>query len=286
MQESVHKWREAPSHLPEDAPNILIVMLDDVGFGQASTFGGEINTPTLSRLAEEGISYNRFHTTAMCSPTRASLITGRNQHRVGSGQVAEFANDWDGYTGVIPKSSATIAEVLGHHGYATAAFGKDHNTPLDQLANGPYDRLPTGRGFDYFYGFFGGETSQWEPALWENTTPISAPHVENHEDYHLTEDLADKGITWMRDTWPLTRIGLSSCIGHREEFMVLIMLPRNGRTNTRVSLMMAGMPSKREILSVRRSWVGSLQTPSWLPARKKCPPGKMFPKSKKPFRPA
>lgn len=123
MQESVHKWRETPSHLPEDAPNILIVMLDDVGFGQASTFGGEIETPTLSRLAKEGIAYNRFHTTAMCSPTRAALITGRNQHRVGSGQVAEFANDWDGYTGVIPKSSATIAEVLRHYGYATAAFG-------------------------------------------------------------------------------------------------------------------------------------------------------------------
>ena len=198
MQESVHKWRVAPNHLPEDPPNILIVMLDDVGFGQVSTFGGEINSPTLSRLANEGISYNRFHTTAMCSPTRASLITGRNQHRVGAGQVAEFANDWDGYTGVIPKSSATIAEVLRYYGYATAAFGKDHNTPLNQLANGPYDRLPTGRGFDYFYGFFGGETSQWEPALWENTTPISAPHVEIYEDYHLTEDLADKGITWMR----------------------------------------------------------------------------------------
>ena len=198
MQESVHKWREAPSHLPEDAPNILIIMLDDVGFGQASTFGGEINTPTLDRLAKEGIAYNRFHTTAMCSPTRAALMTGRNQHRVGAGQVAEFANDWDGYTGVIPKSSATIAEVLRYYGYATAAFGKDHNTPLNQLANGPYDRLPTGRGFDYFYGFFGGETSQWEPALWENINPISAPHVENYEDYHLTEDLADNGITWMR----------------------------------------------------------------------------------------
>jgi arylsulfatase len=198
MQESVHKWREAPSHLPEDAPNILIVMLDDAGFGQASTFGGEIETPTLSRLAEEGISYNRFHTTAMCSPTRAALMTGRNHHRVGAGQIAEFANDWDGFSGVIPKSSATIAEVLGHYGYATSAFGKDHNTPVDQLANGPYDRTPTGRGFDYFYGFLAGETSQWEPTLWENTTRISPPHVENHEDYHLTEDMAEKAITWMR----------------------------------------------------------------------------------------
>jgi len=198
MQESVHKWRETPSYLPDDAPNILIVMLDDGGFGQPSAFGGEINTPTLARLAEEGITYNRFHTTAMCSPTRAALQTGRNHHRVGAGQIAEFANDWDGYTGVIPKSSATIAEVLGYYGYATAAFGKDHNTPVDQLANGPYDRTPTGRGYDYFYGFLAGETSQWEPALWENTNRVSPPHVENHEDYHLTEGMADKAITWMR----------------------------------------------------------------------------------------
>ncbi len=198
MQESVHKWREAPSHLPEDAPNILIVMLDDAGFGQASTFGGEIETPTLDRLAKEGIAYNRFHTVAQCSPTRAALMTGRNHNRVGSGTIAEFANDWDGYTGVIPKSSATIAEVLRHYGYATAAFGKDHNTPVDQLANGPYDRTPTGRGFDYFYGFMAGETSQWEPVLWENTSPISPPHAENHEDFHLTEAMAEKAITWMR----------------------------------------------------------------------------------------
>jgi len=197
MQESVHKWREEPRHLPEDAPNILIVMLDDAGFGQPDTFGGEIHTPTMSRLAKAGISYNAFHTTAMCSPTRAALMTGRNHNRVGFGQIAEFANDWDGYTGVIPKSSATIAEVLGYYGYATAAFGKDHNTPVDQLANGPYDRTPTGRGFDYFYGFIAGETSQWEPALWENINPISPPHVKDHEDYHLTEDMADKAIMWM-----------------------------------------------------------------------------------------
>jgi arylsulfatase len=198
MQESVHKWRETPRHLPEDAPNILIVMFDDAGFGQPSTFGGEIKTPTLSRLANEGISYNAFHTTGMCSPTRASLMTGRNHHRVGAGIIAEFANDWDGYSGVIPKSSATIAEVLRHYGYATSAFGKDHNTPVDQIGNGPYDRTPTGRGFDYFYGFLAGETSQWEPTLWENTTPIDMPHVENYEDFHLTEAMADKAITWMR----------------------------------------------------------------------------------------
>jgi arylsulfatase len=198
MQESIHRWREQPSHLPADAPNIVIVMHDDAGFGQPSTFGGDIATPTLSRLAEEGIAYNAFHTTAMCSPTRASLLTGRNHHRVGAGQIAEFANDWDGYTGIIPKSSATFPEVLRYYGYATAAFGKWHNTPVDALANGPYDRFPTGHGFDYFYGFIAGETSQWEPTLWENTTPISPPHVENYEDYHLTEDMADRAIRWMR----------------------------------------------------------------------------------------
>ena len=134
----------------------------------------------------------------MSSPTRAALLTGRNHHRVGAGIIAEFANDWDGYRGVIPKSSATIAEVLRNYGYATSAFGKDHNTPVDQIGNGPYDRTPTGRGFDYFYGFIAGETSQWEPTLWENTTPISMPHVDNYEDFHLTEAMADKAITWMR----------------------------------------------------------------------------------------
>ena len=155
---------------PADAPNILIVLLDDVGFGLPDTFGGEIATPTLTRLANEGISYNTFHTTAICSPTRAALLTGRNHQRVGSGTIAERAVDWDGYTGVIPKSSATIAEVLHEYGYKTAAFGKWHNTPATETtAMGPFDRWPTGYGFDYFYGFLAGETSQYEPRLFENT---------------------------------------------------------------------------------------------------------------------
>jgi len=186
MQQSVHEWRQEPRRIPDDAPNIVIVMLDDAGFGQPSTFGGDIATPTLSRLAEEGIAYNAFHTTAMCSPTRAALLTGRNHHRVGAGQIAELANDWDGYTGDMPHSAATFARVLGYYGYGTAAFGKWHNTPVDALATGPYDRFPTGLGFDHIDGFIAGETSQWEPTLWENTTPIATPHSENHEDYHLT----------------------------------------------------------------------------------------------------
>jgi arylsulfatase A-like enzyme len=196
LQDSVHKRRAQPDHLKPGAPNVLIILLDDVGFGQASTFGGEINTPTLSKLASQGISYNTFHTTSICSPTRAALLTGRNHQRVGNGTIAERAVDWDGYTGVIPKTSATMPEVLRYYGYNTAAIGKWHNTPADQTtAMGPFDRWPTGHGFDYFYGFIAGETSQWEPRLVENTNQIEPPHSQK---YHLSEDLAQHGIDWLR----------------------------------------------------------------------------------------
>jgi len=196
LQDSKHVRRVETNHLRKDAPNVLIILMDDVGFGQASTFGGEVNTPTLSKLADQGISYNTFHTTAICSPTRAALLTGRNHQRVGNGTIAERAVDWDGYTGVIPKSSATMAEVLRNYGYKTAAIGKWHNTPADQTTSmGPFDRWPTGHGFDYFYGFLAGETSQWEPRLVENTNQIEPPHSEK---YHLSEDLAQHGIDWLR----------------------------------------------------------------------------------------
>ena len=172
------------------------MLLDDVGFGLPDTFGGEIATPTLTRLAGEGLSYNRFHTTSICSPTRAALLTGRNHHRVGSGTIAERALDFDGYTGVIPKSAATLAEVLKDYGYKTSAFGKWHNTPATETtAMGPFERWPTGYGFDYFYGFLAGETSQYEPRLFENTTPIEPP---KNETYHLTEDMADQSLAWLR----------------------------------------------------------------------------------------
>ena len=196
LQESKHVRRVEPNRLPPDAPNILIVLLDDVGFGLPDTFGGEIATPTLTRLANEGISYNTFHTTSICSPTRAALLTGRNHHHVGSGTIAERALDFDGYTGVIPKTSATIAEVLHEYGYKTAAFGKWHNTPATETtAMGPFDRWPTGYGFDYFYGFFAGETSQYEPRLFENTNTVEPPHDPK---YHLTEDMVDKALIWLR----------------------------------------------------------------------------------------
>ena len=196
LKDSKHQWRKAESRLPKDAPNIVIFMTDDAGFSHPSTFGGPIHTPTLDRLAASGISYNAFHTTAMCSPTRAALLTGRNHHRVGAGQIAELASDWDGYVGKIPRSTATFAQVLSYYGYNTAAFGKWHNTPVTDITRlGPFDRYPTGLGFDYFYGFLAGETSQYEPVLFENTNPVEAPHDPN---YHLTEDMAEKAIQWMR----------------------------------------------------------------------------------------
>ncbi|MCC8943603.1 arylsulfatase [Bradyrhizobium sp. Arg62] len=200
MQESVYSPRPAERHLPADAPNILIVLIDDAGPALPTTFGGEINTPTLDRIHKSGVSFNRFHTTAMCSPTRAALLTGRNHHRVGNGQIAELANDWDGYSGVMPKSSATVAEVLKNYGYATSAFGKWHNTPAEQTtAAGPFDYWPTGYGFEYFYGFLAGEASQYEPNLVRNTTIVHPNPPAPGKQYHLSEDLADDAIHWMQN---------------------------------------------------------------------------------------
>jgi arylsulfatase A-like enzyme len=198
MQDSTYKPLPKLQRLPKDAPNILIILIDDAGPALPDTYGGDIHTPTLSRLTEEGISFNQFHTTAMCSPTRAALLTGPNHHRVGAGVIASLGNEWDGYTGVWPATSASLAKVLGYYGYATSAFGKWHNTPHKETSQvGPFDRWPTGRliGFDYFYGFLDGETSQWEPALVENFNRLPPIHCEG---YNLNDDLADKAIAWIR----------------------------------------------------------------------------------------
>ncbi|WP_336502588.1 arylsulfatase [Microbacterium paraoxydans] len=177
---------------------MLIILIDDAGPGLPDTYGGEVRTDTLSRVQGEGVGFNRFHTTAMCSPTRASLLSGRNHHRIGNGQIAELANDWDGYAGEIPKSSALGAEVLKDYGYATAAFGKWHNTPaVETGASGPFHNWPTSIGFEYFYGFLAGEASQYEPNLVRNTTSVR-PGKTPEDGYHLSEDLADDAIHWLR----------------------------------------------------------------------------------------
>ena len=197
MQDSTYKKRVEPKRLAAGAPNILIILMDDLGPGTASTYGGEINTPTLDRVAKMGISYNRFHSTAMCSPTRAALLCGRNHTRVGNGQIAAIANDFDGFSGTIPKSSATVAEVLKNYGYNTGAWGKWHNTPEEQITSkGPFDYWPTGYGFEYFYGFLAGEASQYEPTLTRNTTQVTE---ELPKGYHLTDDIAMDAIKWLRE---------------------------------------------------------------------------------------
>jgi arylsulfatase len=199
MQDSTYKKRVEPKRLADGVPNILVVLIDDVGPGVPSTYGGEVNTPTLSRVAKAGISYNRFHSTAMCSPTRAALLTGRNHTRVGNGQICELANDWDGFSGAIPKSSACVAEVLKDYGYNTAAWGKWHNTPAElTTSKGPFDLWPTGYGFEYFYGFLAGEASQYEPNLVRNTTIVPPPKTPE-QGYHLTEDISQDAVKWLRE---------------------------------------------------------------------------------------
>lgn len=178
---------------PKGAPNILLIMTDDVGFGAPGTFGGVIPTPALDRIAEEGLRYTQFHSTALCSPTRAALITGRNHHSVGFGVVTEQSTGFPGYNSIIPKTTATIGEILKQNGYATSWFGKDHNTPAFEASQaGPFDQWPIGFGFEYFFGFVGGDTSQWQPNLFRNTTPIYP--YDNHPEWNLITAMADDAI--------------------------------------------------------------------------------------------
>ncbi len=181
---------------PEGAPNVAIILLDDLGFGQPGTFGGPVPTPAMDALAAEGLRYTRFHTTAICSPTRAALLTGRNHHQSGFGTITELSTGYPGYNSLWPRESASIAEILKDNGYSTAAFGKWHNTPdWETSPVGPFDHWPTGLGFEYWYGFQGGETSQWEPQLFRGTTPVEPKRPE--EGYNLNVDLADDAIAWI-----------------------------------------------------------------------------------------
>src|SRR5581483_10724946 len=182
---------------PKGAPNVLLIMTDDVGFGAPSTFGGVIPTPALDRIANAGLRYTQFHSTALCSPTRAALITGRNHHAVGFGVVAEQATGFPGYDSIITKDTATIGRILKENGYATSWFGKDHNTPAFQASQaGPFDQWPLGMGFDYFYGFVGGDTSQWQPNLFRNTTAIY-PYLGNPT-WNLTTAMADDAVAHIK----------------------------------------------------------------------------------------
>lgn len=187
---------------PEGAPNVVIFLIDDIGFGHASTFGGAIPMPTLDQLAERGLRFNRFHTTALCSPTRVALLTGRNHHSNNAGAIMELATAFPGYTGVRPRNITPLAEILRQNGYSTAAFGKYHETaPWEVSVSGPFDRWPTHSGFDKFYGFIGGETNQWAPLVYDGTTKVEVPR---DPDYHFTTDMTNQAIQWMRSQHSLT----------------------------------------------------------------------------------
>jgi arylsulfatase A-like enzyme len=188
-----------PLRPPKGAPNVLIILLDDVGFGASSAFGGPVHMPTAERLAADGLKYNRFHTTALCSPSRQALLTGRNHHTAGMGGITEIATSAPGYNSMRPNTCAPLAETLKLNGYATAQFGKCHEVPVWETSSmGPFDHWPSpGGGFEYFYGFIGGETNQYYPGLYEGTRPVE-PEKTPEEGYHLTEDLTDKAINWVR----------------------------------------------------------------------------------------
>ncbi len=187
-----------PLRPPAGAPNVLIVLLDDVGFAASSVFGGPINCPTAQRLADDGLRYSRFHTTALCSPTRQALLTGRNHHAVGMGGITEIATSAPGYNSIRPNTAAPLAEVLKLNGYSTAQFGKCHEVPVWETSPmGPFTQWPTGSGFEHFYGFIGGETNQWAPAIYQDTVPIE-PDRTPEEGYHFTEDMTDRAIDWIR----------------------------------------------------------------------------------------
>ncbi len=188
-----------PLRPPKGAPNVLIILLDDVGFGASSAFGGPCATPTFDALAANGIKYNRFHTTALCSPSRQALLTGRNHHSAGMGGITELATSAPGYSSLRPNTMAPLPEILKLNGYSTAQLGKCHEVPVWQTSPmGPFEQWPTGSGFEYFYGFIGGETNQYDPALYDGTTAVDPPKTAA-EGYHLTEDLADKAISWVRE---------------------------------------------------------------------------------------
>jgi arylsulfatase A-like enzyme len=187
-----------PLRPPAGAPNVLVILLDDVGFGASSAFGGPCQTPTAERLAAGGLKYNRFHTTALCAPTRAALLTGRNHHSVGMGVITELATSAPGYSSIRPNTCAPLAQTLRLNGYSTAQFGKCHEVPVWQTSPmGPFDAWPTGSGFEYFYGFIGGETNQYYPAIYEGTTPVE-PETTPEQGYHFTADMTDKAIRWIR----------------------------------------------------------------------------------------
>jgi hypothetical protein len=260
---------------PAGAPNVLYIVLDDVGFGWADTFGGLVETPNMTRLAKSGLSYVNHYTTALCSPTRACLLTGRNHHSVGMANITELATGFPGYNGIQPSDKAAIGAMLHEHGYTSFVLGKWHNTPSEETSiAGPYDRWPTGPlfGFDRFYGFFGGDSNQWYPKLYLDREPVDQPRLPELG-YHLSEDLTDKAISFIANhesidpdkPW-LCFFAFGACTRRTTSFP-------SGSRSTKAGSTWAGTSTGRSCSKGRRSSASSPSTPSCLRRSTACRSG-------------
>ena len=244
-----------PLRPPAGAPNVLIVLLDDVGFGASSAFGGPVRDADRRAPGRNGLKFNRFHTTALCSPTRAALLSGRNHHTVGMGGITEIATSAPGYNSIRPNTCAPLAETLKLNGYSTAQFGKCHEVPVWETSPmGPFDHWPSGGGgFEYFYGFIGGETNQYYPAIYEGTTPIE-PDRRPEEGYHFTEDMTDRAIEWIRQQKALMPDKpFFAYFAPGRDARAAPRARRSGRRSTRASSTRAGTRCARRRSRGRRS---------------------------------
>lgn len=241
---------------PAGAPNVLFVLIDDTGFGAWGTFGGQVPTPNVDKLARNGLKYTRFHTTSLCSPTRAALLTGRNHHSAATGCVTELGTSFPGYTGQIPRSCAMGAEIVRQNGYSTAFFGKNHNiADWETSISGPFDRWPSLQGFDHFYGFVGGEANQWQPALYDGTKPVEMEVPKGREaNFTLNEHLADKAIDYLHQQKSVTPdrpffVYYAPGLPTRH-----IMSRRSGWPSSRASSIGVGTSTERKRTSGREGW--------------------------------
>lgn len=264
MRESVGDWTIVPgASAPDNAPNVLIVLIDDAGFGGPDTFGGGIHTPTLSRIAQNGLIYNRFHVTAVCSPTRAALLTGRNHHRVGFGSVCEFPGPFPGYSTVKPRSCAALPRILRENGYVTGAFGKWHLTPDNvQGAAGPFDNWPLGWGFDHFWGFPSGAAGQYDPIITQDNSVIGIPEGQHGKPYFSLTTSPTRPSNGCTRCGPRTPPSRGCCVTRPAPTTARITCSRSGPTSTAGSSTKAGICTGRRPLSAGNSWGSFRRTPN------------------------
>ena len=262
-----------PLRPPDGAPNVLVILLDDVGFAASSAFGGPCATPTAERLAGQGLKYNRFHTTALCAPTRQALLTGRNHHTVGMGVITELATSAPGYNSIRPNTCAPLAQTLLLNGYSTAQFGNAHEVPVWQSSPMGFDAWPTGGGgFEYFYGFIGGETNQYYPAIYEGTAAVE-PEKSPEEGYHFTEDAPTSRSTGSASRNRSCPTSRSSCTSLQEPLMPRTTCRPSGRTSTRVASTKAGTGCARKSSCARRNSASFPRTQSSPCGTRRSPPG-------------